>query len=297
MLRLKDIKMKPKLTGLFLLVGIIPLAIVGYWASSLATEALMDKSFGQLESVRGIKKAQIEKFFEERKGDMGVLMETVNTLRSEAIAKLTAVRQIKKNQIENFFAERIGDAEVLGNNPYIQQALKDLHSVYIAGGGSGSGNFKGHTGEKFTAPASYNKMHDRHFPVLKDYMEKYGYYDLFLMDANQGDTFFTVTKEGDFGQVVSQISSSLQDVWRISAREGRVALSDTKPYAPSAGAPAQFVSAPIKEGGNIIGVIALQISLDAVNKIMTERSGLGKTGETYLVGVDQLMRSDSFLDP
>lgn len=33
------------------------------------------------------------------------------------------------------------------------------------------------------------------------------------------------------------------------------------------------------------------------NAIMTERSGMGETGETYLIGSDKLMRSDSYLDP
>ncbi len=35
----------------------------------------------------------------------------------------------------------------------------------------------------------------------------------------------------------------------------------------------------------------------AINSIMTERTGMGETGETYLIGADKLMRSDSFLDP
>ena len=44
-------------------------------------------------------------------------------------------------------------------------------------------------------------------------------------------------------------------------------------------------------------IVALQISLDDVNRIMQEREGMGKTGETYLIGSDRLMRSDSHLDP
>ncbi len=44
-------------------------------------------------------------------------------------------------------------------------------------------------------------------------------------------------------------------------------------------------------------VVALQLSLDAINTIMQQREGMGETGETYLVGSDKLMRSDSFLDP
>ena len=41
----------------------------------------------------------------------------------------------------------------------------------------------------------------------------------------------------------------------------------------------------------------MQISLEAINAIMQQREGMGRTGETYLVGPDKLMRSDSFLDP
>ena len=35
---LKNIKMKPKLIGLFLIVGIIPLALVGFWAANLVLQ-------------------------------------------------------------------------------------------------------------------------------------------------------------------------------------------------------------------------------------------------------------------
>ena len=44
-------------------------------------------------------------------------------------------------------------------------------------------------------------------------------------------------------------------------------------------------------------VVALQLSLDAINGIMQQRAGMGETGETILVGSDYLMRSDSYRDP
>lgn len=90
---IKNIKMKPKLITLFLLVGIIPLALVGWIASSVAGKALMKKSFDGLE----------------------------------------AVREIKKNQIEGFFKERLGDVEVLANNPFVLQAFKDLDNAFRVG--------------------------------------------------------------------------------------------------------------------------------------------------------------------
>jgi methyl-accepting chemotaxis protein len=292
-------KLKVKLLLSFFLVALIPTAMMGVSSWIEFNEALTHQVYNQLESVREIKKVRINDFFDARKADMDVLVETVSTLRAEAVNKLTAVREIKKRQIERFFHERIGDVQVLADSPFIRQALIDLGGVYETFGGYEGGNFRGHNDEAYDAPSIYREVHDRYFPNLKFYMEQNDYYDIFLMNGENGDICFTVMKESDFGRRASEIDAgSLRDAWRIAAQEGRPAISDTKPYAPSAGAPAQFVAAPVKdEAGRIIGVVAMQISIDAVNEIMGERAGLGETGETYLVGPDGLMRSASHLDP
>jgi len=89
--------MKWKLIALFLLVGLIPLALAGGQSARLATEALTARSFGQLRSVRDIKKAQIQQFFAERRGDMGVLVETAEAFREAAFEKLETVQELKKS--------------------------------------------------------------------------------------------------------------------------------------------------------------------------------------------------------
>lgn len=275
-----------------LIAGLIPLILTGWWGSRLASDALMEKSFGQLESMRGVKKAQIENFFAERKGDMGVLTETVAVLRKEAMDALQAQRDIKRDQISRFFNERIGDAKVLADNPFIQAASGDLQNAFAY-----AGQVKGMGNGQYQASGEYKAIHDRYFQTFKNYMDEYGYYDVFLLDPVNGDVVFSVTKEPDFGQRTKDVDSSLRDVWRTAANKGKTALSDMKPYAASGGTPAQFVASPIKENGKVVGIVAMQISNDAINTIMGERSGLGETGETYLVGPDMLMRSDSFLDP
>ena len=257
MFKLNNIRLGVKFTCAFLIVGILPLAIVYFISVNKASNALSDQAFHSLE----------------------------------------AVKQIKKAQIESYFSERIGDARVLADNPFTIEAFKTLSKVFKDSGGSGSGKFKGFGEYKFEAPEDYRNVHQKYYQSFKYYMEQYGYYDIFLMSPESGDVCFTVFKEPDFGQRTAQVTSSLKDVWKIAVTENRVALSDTKPYAPSNGAPAQFIAAPITENGRVLGVVAMQIPLDAVNKIMQQRDGLGETGETYLVGPDNLMRSDSFLDP
>jgi methyl-accepting chemotaxis protein len=44
-------------------------------------------------------------------------------------------------------------------------------------------------------------------------------------------------------------------------------------------------------------VAIVKVPVDRFKSVMSDRSGLGETGETYLVGNDLYLRSDSFLDP
>ena len=73
-------------------------------------------------------------------------------------------------------------------------------------------------------------------------------------------------------------------------------LVDFKQYTPSYEAPASFIASPIFDGDEKIGVAIFQMPVDRILAVMSQREGLGETGETLLVGHDGLMRSDSFRD-
>jgi len=74
-------------------------------------------------------------------------------------------------------------------------------------------------------------------------------------------------------------------------------ITDFEIYKPHNNSPALFAGAVVKRSELVGGIVVIYISMEMINEIMMERSGLGRTGETYLVGSDGLMRSDSFLDP
>ena len=78
---------------------------------------------------------------------------------------------------------------------------------------------------------------------------------------------------------------------------GKFGIVDFAPYAPSNDEPAAFIAKPIYHEQKLELVVVLQLSLDSINGIMQQREGMGESGETYLVGSDMLMRSDSFLMP
>jgi len=132
-----------------------------------------------------------------------------------------------------------------------------------------------------------------------DYIGKYGYYDLFLINPN-GFCFYTVSKEADYQTNLvdgKYASSNLGKLVRDVLKSRQYGMADFAPYAPSNNEPCAFIAQPLVNNGKVELVVALQLSLEAINNIMQQRDGMGETGETYLIGADKLMRSDSFLDP
>lgn len=265
MLRLKNIKLKPKLISLFLLVSIIPIAVIGFWGANLAKNALMKSAYNQLRGVREIKRVQIEKFFEERKGDMGVLMETVAALQDEAYKKLNGIEENKAIAIESLTKQWFIDIK--------SQQTRSINT-------KGLKHFKDYIRTGVKSP-EYNRFSS----IIDDFIKATGYYDYFVIDKN-GLVAHTQAKEADYQTNLingKYKDSGLANAFR-KAVKGQVVIEDFSPYAPSNGTPAAFMAAPIMVGRAITGVVAIQISPESVLTITNNRDGLGKTGETYLVG-------------
>ena len=133
-----------------------------------------------------------------------------------------------------------------------------------------------------------------------NFNNSYGYYDLFLLNPN-GLCFYSVCQEADYQTNLvdgKYKDSNLGGLVRKALSTKKSGFADFEPYEPSNGAAASFIAEPVLDKqGNVEMIVALQMPLDAMNEIMTARAGMGETGETYLVGPDKRMRSDSFLDP
>ncbi|MEO5337414.1 MAG: methyl-accepting chemotaxis protein [Magnetospirillum sp. WYHS-4] len=146
----------------------------------------------------------------------------------------------------------------------------------------------------------FSETHARHHPVFRKFMDRRGYQDVVLIDA-EGVVVYTVTKGNDYaidlesdqwkGSLLGEVFRTLKD----NPKPGAVAFTDIRPYAPDSGAPAGFVAAPMGDAGNFLGVLLFRMPLPRIDAIMQQSAGMGRTGETYLVGEDRLMRSDSRL--
>ena len=74
---------------------------------------------------------------------------------------------------------------------------------------------------------------------------------------------------------------------KSNSQPGSIAFTDFAPYAPSYGAPASFIAAPVMGANNSqVGALIFQMPIERINQIMQASEGMGESGETYLVGTD-----------
>ncbi len=179
----------------------------------------------------------------------------------------------------------------LGSDP-----SKTLQAAYITDNPNPTG--EKHKLDAASGDADYHKVHAKYHPWLRRFLEARGYYDIFLFAPN-GDLVYTVFKELDYATNLNSgqwKDTDLGNAFRaaVAAKQGTQTFFDFKAYAPSAGAPAAFISQPVfGADGKLLGVLAFQMPVDNINRLMQAHEGMGETGESYLVGSDKLMRSSS----
>ncbi len=229
--------------------------------------------------------------------DEGVVVlteEAGKIMEKSTFSLLSTARVIKQNQIENYFKERFGDLKVLAQSQDVLNAF-NAFKAYMDEIATKANESLDITTEKYKA------LWKEYSVFFSEYLKEYGYYDLFIITAENGHVLYTVAKEADLGANLRQgkyKTSGLAIAWKKAIQDDKAVIDDFKPYEPSNDEPASFICSPIRDKvGTTIGVLGLQIPINGIDEIMQERTGMGKTGETYLVGSDNLMRSDSYLDP
>ena len=206
-----------------------------------------------------------------------VNIQASQVLQEKSYAQMESIRETRKFQIENYFEERLSDTSVLAESVAAAEVVKLAHRVFHETKNRGEG-------DKIGGADWQKAVADPLTTWLEKYKAMYGYYDLFLIDPD-GYVVFTVARESDLGENLLQgplRDSGLARLF-VKAKNG-VALEDFAPYAPSNNAQAAFVAAPVQRNGEFLGVIALQLSVDAIDAMVSNRAGMGRTEEAFLVG-------------
>jgi len=199
-------------------------------------------------------------------------------LKRQAFRQLEAVRDIKRQQVQRYFQERFADLRVFSSTPSLQQAWRELSAA-----------------RRDRHEAAGRNLRQRHEPYLKMLLSHYGYAGLYLVDGSNGAVLLACENDPSVtGAAARPLTSA---AWREARRSGQPILTDISRFGARGDDVAQYLAAPLDGIPAAAGVIVARLSLEPIDRMMKERSGMGLTGETYLVGADRRMRSDSHLDP
>ena len=316
--------MGTKVIILFLVAGLVPLGVIGVLSNHSSSKALKQQAFNQLVSVRETKKKQIEDYFSTIRKQVRTLSEngmivdamkgfktSFNEVRKQndiTDSKLEEYRSALKTYYTNDFTNEYKQQNN-GQGPdavsFFSQLDADslaLQYYYIKANHNQLG--EKHNLDAADEVSSYSKLHAKYHPAIRDFLEQFGYYDIFLVDPDSGDIVYSVFKELDYTTSLKDgpyASSNFGEVFRDANKSNDpnyVKLVDFEPYAPSYDGAASFIASPIFDGSEKVGVLLFQMPIDKINAVMTSDSdwnnvGLGASGETYLIGHDLAMRSQS----
>jgi methyl-accepting chemotaxis protein len=254
-----------------LAMGLIPFLIIGSIALFGGRYVLSHQAFSHLESVREIKKAQLENFFNEKQNDMQILLNMVATIQQNAFNKLQAVQENKKAQLEWYFRERLNNLSVLSKSQSVSRALEQFEIAF-------------HSEEAEPSKNTWQTIEEKFGIEFKQFQREYGFDDLFLI-GKDGDIVYTAAKRSDLGKNIND-SALKESPLHKAFQKGlhKITLQDFEPYAPANNQYLAFMTAPIFHHEKTIGVLALSLSHDFINAIVQRRLGMGQTGETYVVG-------------
>ena len=308
--------------GLLTLVPVLITAVL-LWqgASSLAGSALSERNQSQLSALRDLKRVEVNDQTSNRVKSLQVLAtqrSTVDAMRTFKGAFASAAKDSGAGTgadaaLTKYAKEQFGPEFTKRNAttaPDISKAIAALDANGAALQNDFIVNNPNPLGqkEKLNKPAGnypYAQAHAQFHPGLERAQKLNEYYDIFLIDTETDTVVYTVFKELDFGSKLAgngvAAGTKLAEAYgkaKQAANRDASYLSDFSPYLASYDDLAAFAAVPVFDGDRQIGVLAMQYPIDKISDTMSsnkawKKSGLGDTGDVFIVGADKLMRSNA----
>ncbi len=318
-----NLKIKQQLIIAFIVISAISIlvsaSLIGNNAINESKIAIKHQVEQQLIAARDLKKNQIKDYFSLIDHQIKIVssmpwvvdaadyMKTAffdYPLQTGGKIEISALKNYYDNQFDRTFKAHNDNQSA--NTDQLLAEMSDnalfLQQDYIALNKSSLGNKDELI--KSNNNSAYDLLHREYHPALRKYLKTFGYYDIFIIEPDTGHVIYSVFKELDYGTSLitgpykdSGLAQAFKQAMQLQNADDTV-LIDFAPYMPSYNAAASFIASPIMRDGERLGVLIFQMPIDGINNIMTndnawKDSGFGESGETYLVGGDDLLRSQS----
>jgi class 3 adenylate cyclase len=313
---LRSLGFQSKLLIMLLAVSVLSVLIAGILGYVSGTNSLRNAEYQRLIQLRESRDREITAFYSGVSNAATVLTHSNATITAmkDFTAAFSELQKAPlppraKEAVDKYYAEVFDPALEKGSGQPVdaglfrptsnaQTYLQALYTVPAKGDFTASARIV-NAGD----PSAWTKLNERYQPFFSDFASRFPFDDAMLIDTD-GNIVYSTLKQTDLGANVNSgpfKTTKLAEGFRksmLASSVDEVILEDFEDYAPAYGVPTPWILTPVGDGGGIYGVLALQLSVSEINKVMTgnrgwEKDGQGKTGETYLAGPDKLMRSVS----
>jgi class 3 adenylate cyclase len=317
------VSIQSKLLVMLLLTSILSAAIVGAIGYQSGRNSLRNSVFDRLTEIRQSQSRQLQHGIQDLKDSLVIYSRGATA--TQAIGAFTAdfdqlatstINPAQQQSLVDYYAKRFAkdenaqtgddvDIEALLPTSPAQKYLQTNYTVpfgdYDKPSADWDAAIKFDDARDGSAWSAANAQFNDFF---REVVTRFEFEDALLLDT-RGNVVYTAYKGVDLGtNIVSgpYKGSGLTGAYQKALDSNDVdyvGLTDFGDYEPASEPTAWFVS-PVGPRGNVQGVLALQFPISKINTLMTmdgrwEESGMGATGETFIVGPDELMRSNSRL--
>jgi tubulin-specific chaperone A len=228
-----------------------------------------------------------------------------NILQDDAVQTLNSVSRLKSEYINSFFSERIKDLHHISQLTGYISNFKDIMNEYEE-----RKKESGVSLAEYVASYIFDVFSIGIRLDLENFISTFKYHDIFLLDL-EGNIMVTVKDEDMRGKNIfkgkyrdTKLARACNDLLAT----GKPRFSDIETvFDPKGKEATGFLLQLMIEKKDIedektgetksvqerVGIMAIQIPMKQINEIMNKKMGESKTGVTYLIGDDFLMRSGS----
>ncbi|GAY16816.1 adenylate/guanylate cyclase domain-containing protein [Mycobacterium sp. shizuoka-1] len=311
---LARISIQSKLILMLVLCTMLAAAVVGAIAFEVGRTSLRTAVFTRLIEIREAQSRALEGEFTDLKNSLVIYSRGSST--SDALEAFTA----GFDQLDNAAVSPAQWQGILDYyNTFIEQTSKQSGTQLDAAALLPTTPAQRYLQANYTARLStpdaaiamdnagdgsqWSAANGRYQEFFRQIVTRFGFQDALLLDG-RGNVVYSAYKGVDLGTniVNGPYAGSKLHAAYLKAMSANtvdyVGLTDFEFYQPAQMQPTAWMVAPIAPNGRTEGVLALQFPISKINQLMTfdrkwSDAGLGHTGETFLVGPDGLMRSNS----
>lgn len=296
-----------------ILAAVASLVLIGSFNFYQGRKFLVGEVEAQLQDVGGAKAARIERGI----ADLSKVAEALaaSPTMTEALVEFSAafgatdeqLTSAQEQELATFYDESLADLDLVDGSSF---SVSDLYPTssrtqylqywYIA-----SNPYEDRAELVDAGDGSlYSQVHATYHPAIQQLNSGGVASDVALLDVN-GDVVYTFEKRIDLARSLASLSLSGESISEAITKlqaspAGEAVLVDFASYVSAGGAIEMWIITLVRDGDEVVGALAVSIPNSVLTDLVTshgmwEETGLGETGEVYLVGEDGFLRTESRL--